>query len=362
MCNSAPDSGISVPVGNKMGGGVLRLVLATVFASLSPLALAQLESAKTPADASAVRPVAGKVVLVEGDVRVYDQNQALRRPKLDDALYEGDSIVTGDGGEVHFNMEDGGYIGVRPNTRMRIVNYKAEGGSDDQSVIGLLEGSFRSITGWIGKLGGGNYRVVTRTATIGVRGTEHEPHVIPEGSAIGEPGTYDRVHNGETVMQTPQGTVNVRANQAGFMPLRGDARPRVLDRIPAFFRPTRNEGRFQGLHLRTQQQLEQRRQQRIQQIQERRRQSGLSREQRPRALQEQQRRPQMQKQQQEKREARQALERRKEEKAQSNRAQKQREIQERQRERREAAERARKERARKIEEHRKQGERQHPRE
>ena len=339
-----------------MGGGVLRLVLATVFASLSPLALAQLESAKTPADASAVRPVAGKVVLVEGDVRVYDQNQALRRPKLDDALYEGDSIVTGDGGEVHFNMEDGGYIGVRPNTRMRIVNYKAEGGSDDQSVIGLLEGSFRSITGWIGKLGGGNYRVVTRTATIGVRGTEHEPHVIPEGSADGEPGTYDRVHNGETVMQTSQGTVNVRANQAGFMPLRGQARPRLLDRIPVFFRPTRNEARFQGLHLRVQQRMEQRRQQRVQQIQERRKKPGALREQRqqPRAQQDPQSRLQVQKQVQEQRGVRQQQERRRQqEKSQPSRAEKQRGILERQRERRQAREAAPKERKQELEERRK---------
>ena len=336
---------------------MLRVVLAAVFACVSPLSLAQSESAKT--DAPAERTIAGKVVLVEGDVRVYDRNQAPRRPKLDDPLYEGDSIVTGDGGEVHFDMEDGGYIGVRPNTQMRIANYKAEGGPDDQSVIGLVQGSFRSITGWIGRLGGDHYRIVTRTVTIGVRGTEHEPHVIPEGSADGEPGTYDRVHNGETVMQTPKGTVNVRANQAGFMPLHGEARPRVLDRIPAFFRPTRNEGRFQGLHLRVQQQLQQRRQQRIQQIQERRKQAGLPREQRQRVLQDQQRRLQMQKQQQEKREARQAPERRREEKAQANRAGKQREIQERQKERREAAERARKERAKKIEERRKHGE--HPR-
>ena len=336
---------------------MLRLVLAAVLACVAPLAPAQGESAKTPADASAERPIAGKVVLVEGDVRVYDRNQGLRRPKLDDSLYEGDSVVTGDGGEVHFDMEDGGYIGVRPNTRMRIANYKAEGGPDDQSVISLLQGSFRSITGWIGRLGGDHYRVVTRTVTIGVRGTEHEPHVIPEGGTVGEPGTYDRVHNGETVMQTPKGTVNIRANQAGFMPLRGEARPRVLDRIPAFFRPTRNEGRFQGLHLRVQQQLQQRRQQRIQQIQERRKQAGLPREQRQRALQERERRLQMQKQQQEKREARQAPERRKEEKAQSNRAEKQRQIQER----REAAERARKEHAKKPEERRKHGEREHPR-
>src|SRR5262249_58079165 len=96
-------------------------------------------------------------------------------------------------GEVHLRMEDGGYIAVRPGTRMRIVNFRAEGGSDDRSVIGLLDGSFRSVTGWIAKLGPQRAIVRTPTATIGIRGTEHEPLVIPEGSSRGDPGTYDRV-------------------------------------------------------------------------------------------------------------------------------------------------------------------------
>jgi hypothetical protein len=335
---------------------VLRLIPAIVIACISPLALGQGTAADTTAEASAERPVAGKVSLVEGDVRFYDKNQQLRRPNLGDAIYEGDGIFTGKDGEVHFDMEDGGYIGVRPGTKMRVISYKAEGGEDDQSVIGLLEGSFRSITGWIGKLRGNHYQISTPTATIGVRGTEHEPHVIPEGSADGEPGTYDRVHNGETVMQTSQGTVNVRANQAGFMPLRGQSRPRLLDRIPVFFRPTRNEARFQGLHLRVQQRMEQRRQQRVQQIQERRKKPGALREQRqqPRAQQDPQSRLQVQKQVQEQRGVRQQQERRRQqEKSQPSRAEKQSGILERQRERRQAREAAPKERKQELEERRK---------
>jgi hypothetical protein len=212
----------------------MRCLLALVFACAVPLAVAQGASDSAPASAAdATLPVlAGKVELVEGDVRFYDKNQQLRVPKLGDWIYQGDSIVTGADGEVHFSMEDGGYIGVRPNTKMRIVNYKAEGGSDDTSVIGLLQGSFRSVTGWIASLNRQNYVIRTPTATIGVRGTEHEPLVIPDGSAEGEPGTYDRVHNGETEIRTPQGTVGVKPNQAGFAPRRGAAGPRVLDRIP----------------------------------------------------------------------------------------------------------------------------------
>jgi len=209
-------------------------------------------------------------------VRFLDAKDQVRRLKVGDEAYEGDRIVTGPDGEVHLNMEDGGYIGVRPNTKMQIVNFRAQGGSDDSAVLSLLEGSFRSITGWIAKLGARNYSVQTPTATIGVRGTEHEPMVIPEGSKRGDPGTYDRVYAGETAIQTPQGSVNVRPNQAGFVPHRGTARPRVLDRVPGFFRATRNEKRFEGLHARLQRELPQRRLQRQQSVQERRKQQGAA--------------------------------------------------------------------------------------
>src|SRR5581483_4563128 len=139
----------------------------------------------------------------------------------------GDSVVTGADGEVHLDMEDGGYMGVRPNTNLRISEFRAEGADTDRSVLDLVQGSFRAVTGCIAKLGANSYAVRTPTVTIGVRGTEHEPMVIPEGSNVGEPGTYERVHIGETFMQTPQGTVTVRPNQAGFAPHRGALRPRL---------------------------------------------------------------------------------------------------------------------------------------
>jgi hypothetical protein len=233
------------------------------------LSFAQSTPSSNPAAPAAERYVAGKVELVEGDVRFVDAKDQVRRLKVGDEAYEGDRIITGSDGEVHLNMEDGGYIGVRPNTNMQIVNFRAEGGSNDSAVLNLVQGSFRSITGWISKLSEKSYQVQTPTATIGVRGTEHEPMVIPEGSKLGDAGTYDRVFAGETAIQTPQGSVNVRPNQAGFVPRRGAVHPRVLDHVPSFFRPTRNEKRFEGLHARLQRELPQRRLQRQQFIQQR---------------------------------------------------------------------------------------------
>jgi hypothetical protein len=252
------------------GEAVHRLALALFLAFLAQLACAQ-ETA-TPAE----RAVAGTVSLVEGDVRFVDPSQKVRRPSLKDPIYEGDSIVTGSDGEVHLDMQDGGYIGVRSGTNMRVVNFKAEGGADDNFLINLLEGSFRAVTGWITHSGSRRAEIQTPTATIGVRGTDYEPLVIPEGSKAGEPGTYNRVNIGETEMRTKEGSIVVRPNQAGFVPRRGALRPRVLDRVPAFFRATRNEKRFEGLHARIHQHLEEHRQQRIKQIEQRRLQRAKS--------------------------------------------------------------------------------------
>ena len=242
-----------------------RLPVAIVLAFLAQLACAQ----GTPADAGGRSP-AGTVTLVEGDVRLLDAKQQARRPKVGDSIYEGEGVVTGADGEVHFDMLDGGYIGVRPGTKLNIVNFKAEGGADDSFLLNLLEGSFRAVTGWITGSSGRRAEVQTPTVTIGVRGTDYEPLVIPEGSKTGEAGTYNRVNIGETEMRTAQGSVVVKPNQAGFVPRRGAVKPRLLDRVPAFFSPTKNEKRFEGLHQRIHQNLEQKRQLRVKQVQQRR--------------------------------------------------------------------------------------------
>ena len=229
----------------------LLAVILTCAIAFCPGAAAQ--NAASPAKPA--MNVAGKVELVEGDVTIYDRARAARKIRVGEALYEGDGVVTGRDGELHVAMDDGGYLAVRPNTMMDVLAYQAHGRNDDRSVLNLVAGSFRSITGWIGRHNPRAYQVRTQTATIGIRGTDHEPMVIPEGFPGGEAGTYDKVNAGGTYIESTlgHGRVEVAPNRAGFAPLRGRPAPRLLAEVPRVYRPTRNEQRLFNKHQAAQQ-------------------------------------------------------------------------------------------------------------
>ncbi len=248
-----------------MATRIAALLAASMFVSL---ACAQAPAAGDAPDTTKPLEVnsAATVALVEGDVTIFNAAKQKRSVKVGDNLVEGDAIVTGKDGELHLNMEDGGYMAIRPNTRMRIVKYQANGDDSDSGVFSLLQGSFRSVTGWIGKLNRDKYLVRTPHATIGIRGTDHEPLVIPPGSSEGDPGTYDKVNIGGSYIQTDEGRAEIEPNRAGFVPHGAKGRPRLLQNVPRWFRATRNEHLLKGKHEQVQKLIEHRRELRRKEI------------------------------------------------------------------------------------------------
>jgi len=292
-------------------GGLLFVVAGAALAQTPPQNGAAAAVAG-PATSPAAPNQAGVVVLVEGDARLAQGGAKPRAAKVGDVVSEGDLLITGRDGELHMTMQDTGFIALRPNTRFKVVSYKAEGGDDDGGIFRLVAGGFRSITGWIGKFNARGYQVRTPTATIGVRGTDHEPRYIPEGSTEGEAGTYDRVYAGQTYIETPAGEASVAPNQAGFASVRPRQRPQLLAAVPAFFRPGPHEAEIEKKHAEIQQQIDQRRQERRKAIAEKRVALAAAREQADAARQQnkaaaEQRKQAAQEEQRETREKREAL-------------------------------------------------------
>lgn len=211
------------------------LLAAVLAACLAPSAHAQ--------DTAQPR-VAGTIELADGNILIEAKDGRTRLPVFGESVYEGDSITTFANSEAHLHMADGAQFIVREDSKITLFEYVADGGSEDRSLVDLAKGAMRAITGWIGQFNRTKYRIRTPLVTIGVRGTDHEPtHLLP-GDPRGEPGSYDKVNEGSAFMETKQGVVEIPANRAVFHSISGKGPPRLLNTVPAFFKPGRHEQRF----------------------------------------------------------------------------------------------------------------------
>ncbi len=183
---------------------------------------------------------AGRFQFVVGQVTVSPPGGPTRVAIKGGPVQEGDLIVTAADASAQLRMVDEGTIAIRPDTSLRIDAYRYAVGGGERGILDLIKGGLRTLTGLIGKARKDAYLVRTPTATIGVRGTDHEPVYVPEGGWSGAPGaesgTYDKVNSGATYIQTRAGLVELAANEVGFVPPRADALPVRLDRMPDFMR------------------------------------------------------------------------------------------------------------------------------
>ena len=184
--------------------------------------------------------VNGSVTLTRGGAA-----QALLQGTL---LEQGDQLDTARGAELHAKFDDGGYLAVRPNSSVRIDHYVAQGEPSDLVALSLIRGALRSVTGWIGKIGAPQqYKITAGTATIGVRGTDHEVVYVPEELATPDvpAGLHNRVNEGATTLRNERGQIDIAQGAAGYAPRSGEL-PRLHERMPGFFNRlrTNNEQRL----------------------------------------------------------------------------------------------------------------------
>ncbi len=93
-------------------------------------------------------------------------------------LNEGDRLTTSDGALAIVKLQDGTRMTMRPNSELVIQQYKFQNSAPDNSmVMQLLRGGFRAITGLISKNSPDAARVVTKTATLGIRGTDFDARI-----------------------------------------------------------------------------------------------------------------------------------------------------------------------------------------
>ncbi len=176
-----------------------------------------------PARFAIVWRISGEVTASAGDAgptRVLRQN---------DMIFVGERVRSAAGSEAVLKTGDAGVIAIRPQAEFFAEQFAAEGRPTDTFALRLIKGGLRVVTGWIGRSNRAQYKISTITATIGVRGTDHEPYEVPDELAkviTVDAGTYDKVNRGGTTLAVGDNKIDVDPGKVGF----AKAAPRVRTR------------------------------------------------------------------------------------------------------------------------------------
>ena len=119
--------------------------------------------------------VVGEVTSLNGEVIATDSRGNKRRLVGKADLYEGDRLTTEKGSSVVVKMIDDAEIHLKQDSSVRITEYKMKSGFErgSSSILDLIKGGLKTLTGAIGGNPLSVYRFQTGVVTIGVRGTEY---------------------------------------------------------------------------------------------------------------------------------------------------------------------------------------------
>ena len=189
---------------------------------------------------------------LHGDV-VAAANGRERPLREGDPVFVGERVRAAASAEAVLKTDDAGAVAVRPGAEFVAEGFRAQGDAGDSFTMRLITGSLRVITGWIGRTNRSGHHIVTPTATIGIRGTDHEPYVLTAdlaGATTYRQGTYDKVNRGTTILEAAGQSLDVEHGRVGFARAagKGDLKSRalmtllmpvLLDKVPDFYVPGR---------------------------------------------------------------------------------------------------------------------------
>jgi len=175
----------------------------------------------TPATPMKLKKV-GAVVEKEGSVVAVDQRKVTRKLAKGDPVFLGDKVITGEQGYVRLKMIDEAVLDLRCFSIMVIEQY-ALNDTSRRSILNLLQGSLKKVTGQIGKMTQDVYELKTPVASVGVRGTEYALRVFQSkgcgGTLDADDGLYLEVIKGLVDVHNEAGKEVVAKGETAYVPL-----------------------------------------------------------------------------------------------------------------------------------------------
>jgi hypothetical protein len=170
---------------------------------------------------------AGEVAYIAGTLSAQKPDGSIKILSRKSEVEVGDVLSTEKDSYAQINFPDKSQATLRPNSRLKIESYQfsEKEPKKDNLLFSLLKGGLRTLTGLIGKRGDQDaYRLQTKTATIGIRGSSGDTLECSEGCAgVTEssdklpPGVYHSTYTGAYVMSNEKGSQLIGEGQFGFV-------------------------------------------------------------------------------------------------------------------------------------------------
>lgn len=195
---------------------------------------AKKENKKTPKQLSenAKEGLAGIVLATRGKVTatnaIGQKRDLIRRSKF----YSQDVIKTERLSSAQLRFEDNAILGLREKSELNISKYHYGGKRDqgNETIMRLVSGGFRTISGSIGKANKSAYRVHTPAASIGIRGTDYDVVIALDGMVIAA------VWSGGITLANDFGALDIGSNSSYLFASIGNGEvPKGMEGMPKEF-------------------------------------------------------------------------------------------------------------------------------
>ncbi|MFT7005020.1 MAG: hypothetical protein ACJAWW_002386 [Sulfurimonas sp.] len=152
---------------------------------------------------------------------------------LGDKLLEKDVIKTQDKSKMQIIFLDETIITIGKNSTFAINEYLFEDNQEPVAKFGMLNGAMRAITGKIGKVAPDKFSVKTKTATMGIRGTNFS-------ILAGEDGSYQAYCTFGAISVNINGSENI-VNQGYFIDITPSGDVQIKEFTPADLKSMKNK-------------------------------------------------------------------------------------------------------------------------
>lgn len=164
---------------------------------------------------------AGLIIFTDGTVIIKSKKGKVRKVKRGSKVRTGDIVMTKKNSRVQIRAGDGSFISLQPKSELLIAVHKHAGEIEKQkSVIELMKGGMRAVTGLIGKNKPENFRIKVRHSSIGIRGTEFIIQICDDdcrvkaknsGKSVPDNGVYVGVISGAITVENNKKVVKLDA-------------------------------------------------------------------------------------------------------------------------------------------------------